>query len=244
MEENLDFKRLSILLIWLGAMFLLAGAFSWGARTPEETWLKEGYYHCLWASSYRATSEIKPDFLNPRWNADKASCATARADSLVNFAEDGKREIARIRTGVDPGPAVHEQPPFFLMSPFLNSTGLIVLLLGSILAITTSRQMFGTQPVSEGLRSSIKLDPVGYDLKKWQALLHYDADIKRVADALAPYGQRYLDQFAAAFMAINDKNYLPQIIQTILSTAKTDAALVPVEEGSVNYDPQEVIDQD
>jgi hypothetical protein len=74
-EENLDFKRLSILLIWLGAMFLLAGAFSWGARTPEETWLKEGYYHCLWASSYRVTSEIKPDFLNPRWNADKASCA-------------------------------------------------------------------------------------------------------------------------------------------------------------------------
>jgi len=128
------------------------------------------------------------------------------------------------------------QPPFFLMPPFLNSTGFIVLLLGSILAITRSRQMFGTQPVSEGLRSSIQLDPVGYDLKKWQALLHYDADIKRVADALAPYGQRYLDQFAEAFMAINDKNYLPQIIQTILSTAKTDAALVPVEEGSVNYD--------
>jgi hypothetical protein len=164
---------------------------------------------------------------------DKASCATARADSLVNFTKNAKRDIA---TGVDPGPALHEQPPFFLMPPFLNSVGFIVLLLGSILAITRSRQRFGTQPVSEGLRSFIQLDPVGYDLKKWQALLHYDADIKRVADALAPYGQRYLDQFAEAFMAINDKNDLPQIIQTILSTAKADAALVPVEEGSVNYD--------
>jgi hypothetical protein len=233
----LDLKRLSILLIWLGGMSMLAGAFSWGARMPEETWLKEGYYHCLWASSYRVTSEIKPDYLNPHWNADRASCATARADSLVNFAEDAKRNIARITTGVDPGPAVHEQPPFFLMPPFLNSVGLLVLLLGSIIAITRSGQISGTevaQQPSDGSRSSSQLDPAGYDLKKWNALLQYDADIKRVADALAPYGQKYLDQFAEAFMTINDKNYLPQIIQTILSTAKTDAGPVHVERGTAN----------
>ncbi|MGB9115154.1 hypothetical protein [Bradyrhizobium sp.] len=232
----MDLKRLSILLIWLGAMLVLAGAFSWGARMPEEAWLKEGYYHCLWASSYRVTSEIKPDFLNPLWNADKASCTTARADSLVNFAEDGKRVIARITTGVDPGPAVHEQPPFFLMTPFLNSAGFIVVLLGSIIAITRSGQVSGaeiTQQASYGSRFSSQLDPAGYDLKKWNALLQYDADIKRVADALAPYGQKYLDQFAEAFMAINDKNYLPQIIRTILESAKLDAARVPIEDRAV-----------
>ena len=171
----MDLKRLSILLIWLGAMFFLAGAFSWGARMPEEAWLKEGYYHCLWASSYRVTSEIKPDYLNPHWNADKASCATARADSLVNFAEDAKRNIARITTGVDPGPAVHEQPPFFLMPPFLNSVGFVVLLLGSIIAITRSGQVSGAdiaQQASYGSHFSSQLDPAGYDLKKWNALLN------------------------------------------------------------------------
>jgi hypothetical protein len=63
-----------------------------------------------------------------------------------------------------------------------------------------------------------------YDRAKWNALVQYDADIERVAKALTPYGEKYVDQFAAAYLALNDKDYLPKIIEKILESAKQDAA--------------------
>ena len=68
-------------------------------------------------------------------------------------------------------------------------------------------------------------EPAAYDFVRWNALVQYDADIKRIVDALTPFGQKYVDEFARAFMALNDKSYLPQIIENILATAKADAAL-------------------
>ena len=66
-------------------------------------------------------------------------------------------------------------------------------------------------------------DGYAYDRKKWEALVEYDEDIKRVSLALQPYGSKYIDQFAAAYLALNDKEYLPVIIKRILATAKQDA---------------------
>src|SRR5437879_4796917 len=37
-----------------------------------------------------------------------------------------------------------------------------------------------------------------YDRQKWRALVSSDADISRLAKALQPYGQKYVDEFAAA----------------------------------------------
>jgi hypothetical protein len=65
---------------------------------------------------------------------------------------------------------------------------------------------------------------VAYDLAKWNALVQYDDDIARIEAALKPYGQKYIDQFAAAYLALNDKQYLPIIIQKIIATAKQDSA--------------------
>jgi hypothetical protein len=47
-----------------------------------------------------------------------------------------------------------------------------------------------------------------YDRAKWNALVEYDPDIARIAAALKPYGEKYTDQFASAYLAINDKSYL------------------------------------
>src|SRR6266516_2864342 len=44
-----------------------------------------------------------------------------------------------------------------------------------------------------------------YDKQKWRALLSSDADILRLATALEPYGQKYVDELAAAYLALNDK---------------------------------------
>jgi hypothetical protein len=170
--------------------------------------------------------------LNPHWHADRASCATAEQDSTLNFAEDAKRNIARITTGVDPGPVSHPQPAFILMPPFFNGAGLLFLLLGCGISITRSDRTFGAQTqVSSGSRPPDQFNSEGYDLKKWNALIQYDPDLKRISDALTPYGQKYLDQFAQAFLAINDKNYLPQIVQTILETAKVDATASATSKG-------------
>jgi hypothetical protein len=67
------------------------------------------------------------------------------------------------------------------------------------------------------------INPDTYDKAKWRALVEYDSDIARVVSALSPYGQKYIDQLAAAYLALNDKEYLPMIVQKILATARDDA---------------------
>jgi uncharacterized protein (DUF58 family) len=68
------------------------------------------------------------------------------------------------------------------------------------------------------------INPDPYDKAKWKALVEYDPDISRVVSALSPYGQKYIDQLATGYLALNDKEYLPMIVQKILATAREDAA--------------------
>jgi hypothetical protein len=44
---------------------------------------------------------------------------------------------------------------------------------------------------------------------------NYDPDISRVVNALFPYGQKYVDQLATGYLALNGKEYLPMIVQKI-----------------------------
>jgi hypothetical protein len=69
-----------------------------------------------------------------------------------------------------------------------------------------------------------------YDKTKWQALLEFDPDISKVEAVLRPYGQKYVDQFAAGFLVLNDKAYIPNIIQKVIETARQDAAEAKAEE--------------
>jgi hypothetical protein len=63
-----------------------------------------------------------------------------------------------------------------------------------------------------------------YDTQKWRALLSSDGDIWRLANALEPYGQQYVDEFAAAYLAVNDKDHLPMILRQIIASARRDSA--------------------
>jgi hypothetical protein len=65
--------------------------------------------------------------------------------------------------------------------------------------------------------------PYSYDRREWRALLSSDADISRLANVLESYGQKYVDEFAAAFLAVNDKDYLPAILQKIVASASRDS---------------------
>ena len=65
--------------------------------------------------------------------------------------------------------------------------------------------------------------PYSYDRQEWRALLSSDADISRLAKVLESYGQKYVDEFAAAYLALNDKDYLPAILRNIVASASRDS---------------------
>jgi hypothetical protein len=67
--------------------------------------------------------------------------------------------------------------------------------------------------------------PNSYDKERWRLLLCNDADISRLVTALAPYGQKYVDQLAAAYLASNDKDDLPMILTEIVASARRDSGV-------------------
>jgi hypothetical protein len=60
------------------------------------------------------------------------------------------------------------------------------------------------------------------DRDKWNALLRFDPDIATVADKLMRLGPKWVDEFGAAYLALNDKSYLPNIVQKLLREAREE----------------------
>jgi len=63
-----------------------------------------------------------------------------------------------------------------------------------------------------------------FDRDKWNALLEYDDLIAEIVRKLRPLGQKWIDELAASYLAINDKSYLPAIVQKIIAKAKAESA--------------------
>ena len=61
-----------------------------------------------------------------------------------------------------------------------------------------------------------------YDANKWSALLKYDADVAAAADRIRPFGQRWIDELASSYLALNDKGYLKQIADKIHDAARLE----------------------
>src|SRR5713101_7292526 len=83
----------------------------------------------------------------------------------------------------------------------------------------------GQEECNEPEQRGIAAGPHSYDKQRWRALLSSDADISRVAAALAPYGQKYVDELAAAYLVLNDKDYLPMILRKIIASARRDSGI-------------------
>jgi hypothetical protein len=66
--------------------------------------------------------------------------------------------------------------------------------------------------------------PKPYDREKWAALLKYDDDIAIVAGRISHLGQRWVDELAHAYLALNDKGYLDKIEKKIYADARAEAA--------------------
>ena len=58
-----------------------------------------------------------------------------------------------------------------------------------------------------------------YDKKKWQTLIRYDDDLRAAAERVRGFGQMWEDDLAEEFLKINDKTYLPKIVERIVGDA-------------------------
>ncbi len=66
-----------------------------------------------------------------------------------------------------------------------------------------------------------------FDRNKWAALLKYDDDIAIAADQFGSFGQKWVDEFARSYLAINDKRYLSSIVQKILAEVAKEIRTPP-----------------
>ncbi|MBN9007910.1 MAG: hypothetical protein J0H40_21165 [Rhizobiales bacterium] len=213
----MSLRRVAGSVVLVGFVFIVGALASWFILRPTTQWLQHGYVSCLWSSTYQVPPEYVPDrseigssgqklqFINPQWDPNRASCGTKGNDVHFDYGEQAKRQVAIITKGYDPGARVHAVPPFFLMAPFLNVVGVAALVLGCALIFAAP-----------------SLTAPSYDVKQWNAFLQHDDDIKRIVDALIPFGEKYVDEFAQAFMTLRNKDYLPQIIEKILASARAD----------------------
>jgi hypothetical protein len=77
------------------------------------------------------------------------------------------------------------------------------------------------------IQREIALRDVGKwsEMDKWSCLVANDEDLSRLVKILEPFGQKYVDQLAGAYIVFDDKAYLPTILNLIVASARKDAGL-------------------
>lgn len=63
-----------------------------------------------------------------------------------------------------------------------------------------------------------------YDVAKWEALRKYDPVVKPIYEALQPYGDAAIDEFAKAYIAMNRPDLAESIAAQVIEDARTRAA--------------------
>jgi hypothetical protein len=84
------------------------------------------------------------------------------------------------------------------------------------------------QPLEQKIATAIKSSRATpqtdqrFDQQKWNALVQYDPDIKRAYDYVVPLGPTYVQRLATDYFALNDKAYLPQIVNKLVAEYNAD----------------------
>lgn len=75
--------------------------------------------------------------------------------------------------------------------------------------------------VNEGEDVQTRLE---YDRKRWAALLQYDPQVASYANEITPLGTKWIDEFASAYLTLNDPKYLPEIAARVREKAIAEQA--------------------
>jgi hypothetical protein len=86
------------------------------------------------------------------------------------------------------------------------------------------------QPIAattSSIRQEVALREMGKwsEMDKWTCLVANDEDLSRILKILEPFGQKYVDQLAGAYIVFDNKAYLPTILNLIVASARKDAGL-------------------
>jgi hypothetical protein len=76
-----------------------------------------------------------------------------------------------------------------------------------------------------------------YDVEKWRALVKSDADISRSVETVQPFGKKYVDQLAMAYLAFEEKSYLPSIVKLVANAIKKDSGRDSASAAAIDGDP-------
>jgi hypothetical protein len=66
-----------------------------------------------------------------------------------------------------------------------------------------------------------------FDIEKWNALLQYDDELSQAAETIRPLGDKWVDELARAYLILDDKRYLPNILKKISAAAQEEAERAP-----------------
>jgi hypothetical protein len=100
------------------------------------------------------------------------------------------------------------------LAPVLIWGGLAFALCGTVLFLSIAPQINSPTDIS-------------FDRNKWEALIKYDEQIAAIAEKLKPLGQKWVDEFARAYLELNDKSYLPNIVWKIIADARKEQETEP-----------------
>ncbi len=83
------------------------------------------------------------------------------------------------------------------------------------------------QPITTGIQREFALGDKGKwsETDKWSRLVANDEGLARLVKILEPFGQKYVDQLAGAYIVFDDKACLPTILNLIVTSTRKDAGL-------------------
>ncbi|MGJ4961376.1 hypothetical protein [Bradyrhizobium sp. HKCCYLRH3061] len=120
-------------------------------------------------------------------------------------------------------------PPFFI-GPILFVGGLIIGMRGMTKTAVTGAKLtssalsaVASSGTQNATRDAVAVSGNDYNRAKWATLLEVDAQIREAADSVGRFGDSYVEQLAYKYLSVDDKSYLPTIVDNILSAAKSDA---------------------
>lgn len=94
--------------------------------------------------------------------------------------------------------------------------------------ISPSKPVEPKPDLAERMQPSVtEPEPYQYDAESWGKLVAADPDLSRSVDVLAPFGRKYVDQLASAYLTFNDKGYLPTIMKMVGAAVRKDTGRDP-----------------
>lgn len=97
------------------------------------------------------------------------------------------------------------------------------------IVVANNRSRIGTRdaPIivpkrEQGVSGSVPSLGWSFDRAQWDALLKRDPQLCVVADKLRPLGEKWVDKFAASYLAMRDRNHLPAIVSGIIAEARKE----------------------